>query len=188
MSDDNTKYEEAKIEFIVSKISLKKLAEKYKLDINKLYKLSYRENWADAREKYRQKVANKIYNRMSNAEALHFKRLLGNLDQLEVIFEKAVKDEKQAYMYEESTEDGKVFNERDRVNVDYLHQMESLVQKMIENKEHLLGVLPMDKIRKFEIDEIKAHQDASQINIDNGSAAGVIVLPDREENSGDDDD
>lgn len=181
--DDNKNapdWEAIKIEYVTENISYEKLAKRHGVSHSTLIKRAYRERWTQEREKYRQEVVKKIYNRMSNAEAKKYTKVDRSLQKLADLIEKSLDDEKrEAYKYRVGEGANTQMVDLGVLNTEHLDRVEDLLNKVRKQMDDLYGVLPLRQIRELELEAKRIEADACGGGDDEGSAGGVIALPSR---------
>ena len=173
-------WEAIKIEYVTENISYEKLANKHKVPPSTLIKRAYRERWTQEREKYRQEVVKKIYNRMSNAEAKKYTKVDRSLQRLAELIEKSLDDEKrEAYKYRVGEGANTQMVDLGVLNTEHLDRVEDLLNKVRKQMDELYGVLPLRQIRELELEAKRIEADACVGGDDETSTGGVIALPAR---------
>ena len=173
-------WEAIKIEYVTENISYEKLAHKHEVPYSTLIKRAYRERWTQEREKYRQEVVKKIYNRMSNAEAKKYTKVDRSLQRLAELIEKSLdEDNREAYKYMIGEGADASMVDLGVINTDHLKKVAGLLKEVKEQMDELYGVLPLKDIKALELEAKRIEADARGGSDEEESTGGVITLPAR---------
>lgn len=176
----NPKYDWAlmKAEYVEKNITLAELAHAHDIPYSTLSKKSSKDNWAEARKEYSEKIAKKLSNRASNEQARHYMRLINSTDKLAARLEEAIEQEDQLYTYRGAKGEEE---RRTLLNTAHMRELIDLVREVNSATNEILGVLPRERIEEIELEKRRIAADAAaaeaERGMDGGSLGGVIVLP-----------
>jgi hypothetical protein len=164
-------WDKIKIEYISTKISIKKLSEKYNINLNTLKGRHRREKWGNLKKenvhkmytKCTQKITNNLAEKQANAIIKHFD--VSNIFFKEI--NKALSNEKELYTFVEklrSGGDGFFEDKLDEIIFDSINDKKVLnlvnsLEKLQKMQRQSLEIMDLKDKKRFELEEKKIDVD-----------------------------
>ena len=172
-----------KYEYVTTKISYLKLAEKWGVTNSALTKMAVAGKWTDARKKHCKKTVDKAINKASTRQANILAKELMLADKISGVLDRALKDAEQfnRFIVTEGIGDGcsetneKVFNKFDMRSLKEAAETLRIVEGM---KMRMNNILTEPERIRFDLEKEKLAMEKARQKVgdDDDDTTGVIVL------------
>lgn len=162
-----------KTEYVTTDISLKKLAEKYKLNPRVVGEQSRTKGWVEAKKKHQQKVAEKVASKVATKQANALAKELDIADKISSVLQKALEDADQFNRYvvdtttkmdgtEIRTAEEKTFN---KVDMKALKDAAAALKMVEEMKRSMANIMKTEQINRERREDRKLQLEEERLNI-----------------------
>lgn len=196
----NYDWELIKNDYVSSNLSLRKIAEKYQIQLATVSKKSKADNWFATKQQFKEEVSAKVRSKLSTKKANSLTRLLGTADKLLESIEQTVADEKQFNRHIVTESAPAPDGELGTVTVVYEKEFSKKDTKAIRDLtasikqlSDVLGYIPPDRIEKQKLErerfEHEKEMDKLRLELEQQKAmnrkgavtdetkVGVIIMP-----------
>lgn len=162
-----------KTEYVTSDISLRKLAEKYGIRQQTVFKKSKEQGWVEARKKHVAKVGAKAVTKIANQQANELAKELAIADKISNVLQKALDDAEQfnRYVVETRTQLGDAMiqetEERvfQKVDMRALKDAASALKMVEEMKRSMANIMKPEQINREKREARKLELEEERLNI-----------------------
>lgn len=198
MSMNKVDWGKARKEYVTTKTSRKKIAEKYGVSLTTVQRRACKEHWTEQRQEYRNSVTNKAIQKSANREAALLAKEFDTVSALSDVLNKAVKsvDQFNKYIVSDMVGDGvsQTYEAKfDKTDMKALKDAAQAVKIIEQIKRSIKGVMTEEQKQQLALarEKLDMEKAKSMLGDDNDNETGVIVLAptlpanDRGNNDGD---